>query len=547
MRKLMVLVGAGLALLAFPASALAAPIVVDTTSDASAPGAPCTLREAIVSANADNASSNGCANGSGTDTISFDPSVTAPAGPQTIALGAVPNLSTNLTIVGPGASELSIAPVASNQRALLASAPAVVTVSGLTVTGASIVGAGNNQGAGIYNNGANLTLTQVTVSNNYLEGNAPAASSVTVDGGGIFNDATATLTLNQSTVEGNTAIAKNGVANLGAEARGGGIHSRGSLHIHDSVIAGNHAIAQDTFGPGPGIAAAIGGGIRSLTGSGATDIDHSQISGNDATGSSSNGSVFAEGGGYAGDSGTTTTVEETTIADNQFAATGPGTLTPRGAGVFTSTGTLNLASTTIARNGPTSGSAPGANIGTAGGTVNLKNSIVSDSRGGGTNCFALVTSTDGYNVDFSAAGTSCGLGGGELATNPMLDPAGLASNGGPTKTIALMPGSPATDAGSNAGQAALFLNQDQRSFLRPVDFPGVTDAAGGNGTDIGAFEVQKACAVQSTPSEACPQPAVNPAQPGATGQRAAALKKCKKKKTSRARKKCNKKAAALPL
>jgi len=42
-----------------------------------------------------------------------------------------------------------------------------------------------------------------------------------------------------------------------------------------------------------------------------------------------------------------------------------------------------------------------------------------------------------------------------------------------------------------------------------------------------------------------PPPSVSP--PGPTGLRAAALKKCKKKTTSKARKKCKKKAKLLPV
>jgi hypothetical protein len=57
-----------------------------------------------------------------------------------------------------------------------------------------------------------------------------------------------------------------------------------------------------------------------------------------------------------------------------------------------------------------------------------------------------------------------------------LDPNGLQSNGGPTQTIALLPGSPAVDA---IPVSACAVRTDQRGFLRPV----------GLGCDIGAFEL----------------------------------------------------------
>ena len=69
----------------------------------------------------------------------------------------------------------------------------------------------------------------------------------------------------------------------------------------------------------------------------------------------------------------------------------------------------------------------------------------------------------------------------------MIDPllAPLADNGGPTMTHALLPGSPAIDAGLTT------LTTDQRGFTRPVDLASVPNAAGGNGADMGAFEAQE--------------------------------------------------------
>ena len=66
------------------------------------------------------------------------------------------------------------------------------------------------------------------------------------------------------------------------------------------------------------------------------------------------------------------------------------------------------------------------------------------------------------------------------AINPLLGP--LANNGGATRTHAPLVGSPAIDAG-NSSQLT-----DQRGQARPVDDPNVTNAAGGNATDIGAYE-----------------------------------------------------------
>jgi uncharacterized repeat protein (TIGR01451 family) len=75
--------------------------------------------------------------------------------------------------------------------------------------------------------------------------------------------------------------------------------------------------------------------------------------------------------------------------------------------------------------------------------------------------------------------------GDQTNTNPMLGP--LQLNGGQTPTHALLCGSPAIDAGTNFTGAAT----DQRGggFSRTFQF-GNGKLAGGDGTDIGAYEVQ---------------------------------------------------------
>jgi len=62
--------------------------------------------------------------------------------------------------------------------------------------------------------------------------------------------------------------------------------------------------------------------------------------------------------------------------------------------------------------------------------------------------------------------------GNDSFTDPKLGP--LANNGGPTLTMALLPGSPAIDAGNTSVASAT----DQRGFPRPA----------GLAADIGAFE-----------------------------------------------------------
>jgi hypothetical protein len=89
-----------------------------------------------------------------------------------------------------------------------------------------------------------------------------------------------------------------------------------------------------------------------------------------------------------------------------------------------------------------------------------------------TNCIGTITDA-GHNLSSDA---SCAFTGSRSMTNtdPKLGP--LADNGGPTLTMALLPGSPAIDAGSAVHAPAT----DQRGIVRPQ----------GPGVDIGAFEFQ---------------------------------------------------------
>src|SRR5262249_17929183 len=68
-----------------------------------------------------------------------------------------------------------------------------------------------------------------------------------------------------------------------------------------------------------------------------------------------------------------------------------------------------------------------------------------------------------------------------------LDPqlGGLANNGGPTQTQAPRPTSPVLDKGNAFG-----LTSDQRGVIRPIDFPGIGNTPGGDGSDVGAVELQ---------------------------------------------------------
>ena len=216
----LVAVVAGLVWASSPA--WAATITVDSLADDADPNdGECTLREAITAANTDAASGPApgeCAAGSGEDVI--DIGLTGAVD----LTGALPDLSSNIDIAGPGADEFTVngGGPGSDFRVLTVASGSEVSVSGITVAN------GNTRG----------------------------------DGGGIYNDG-GTLTVTGSAVSGNTG------------SRGGGVANRfGALEITDSTVSGNTATNS-------------GGGVYSLTGnltSGlTTTIANSTISGNTAT------------------------------------------------------------------------------------------------------------------------------------------------------------------------------------------------------------------------------------------------------------------------
>ncbi len=103
-----------------------------------------------------------------------------------------------------------------------------------------------------------------------------------------------------------------------------------------------------------------------------------------------------------------------------------------------------------------------------------------------------------YSVTFRNTISTDPVGGNYLAPtlqgnnitsgNPLLGP--LANNGGPTLTMVPLAGSPAIDQGVNPANSPSNL-VDQRGLTRPVDDPNIANATGGDGSDIGAVEIQQ--------------------------------------------------------
>jgi hypothetical protein len=390
----------------------------------------------------------------------------------------------NLIIQGPGAGLLSISGNNAS-RVFLINSGITATLDGLTIANGRINGAGggilnegtltvknssvtgnstvgvNGNGGGIWNQGI-LTVVNTTVADNI-------ANHFCGFGGGIFN--TGTLTVNHSTISGNQALS---VEECGG---GGGIASFGPTVIHNSAFLGNHG--ENYNGGGGGI---LNGGPVS---SPVMTVTNSTISGNT--------NPFNEGGGISNFG--TLAVTGSTVSNNF-------------GGGINNYGTLSANNSTVSGNTPVGDVWTAGGIRNHGGMLTVHNSTITGNDVG-LDFFATYTSilrntivagntVDDivlYNANFqtashnligdaaSSGGIQNGVNGNIVGVNPFLGP--LRNNGGPTRTRALLNGSPGINAGINCvltangcGDGNPSLTTDQRGMPR-------------NGTvDIGAFERQ---------------------------------------------------------
>jgi hypothetical protein len=257
----------------------------------------------------------------------------------------------------------------------------------------------SSAGGGIYNDAANGGSATLTIMNSTIDGNGAAYNDIPVgggEGGGVYNDA-GIGTITNSVVSNNGA----GVNEEFPAGSGGGISNRGTMTIIESTIKNNGVFW-------------IGGGIAN---SGTLTITGSTISGNRAQGSH-DGQPYGRAGGIAG----TVTLINSTLSDN-FAPLGGGGL--EGGGV--------IKNSTISFN---------SNGGISTNEMEIGNTILD----GNTDANIDGTATSlGYNISSDDGGGNLTGPGDQINTAPLIG--NLQDNGGPTFTHALLPGSPAIDAG----------------------------------------------------------------------------------------------------
>jgi len=230
----------------------------------------------------------------------------------------------------------------------------------------------------------------------------------------------------------------------GRANNGGGIDNAGTLTINESTISGNTS--------------AGGGGIYNYDGT--LKINNSTISGNTASRYICifRHCFYAGVGGGIFNSGGTSTINNSTLYGNYSAG---GFNHDGGGGIYNYGGTLKINNSTLSGNG----SPFGGGIWNHGSPVTLQNSIVANSPSGG-DCSGPMTS-NGYNL---SSDNTCNFSStGDLNnTDPVLGQLGY--YGGPTQTLPLLSGSPAIDAGNPSGCAdgqGHLLKTDQRGKPRP--------------------------------------------------------------------------------
>ncbi len=273
-----------------------------------------------------------------------------------------------------------------------------------------------------------------------------------------------------------------GAAGSGGAGNGGAVYNAGTLRVINTTFASNSGAGANggAGGYGGGSAYGHGGnggggggggaGVGAVFNSGDVQFINSSFAfnsgsaGNGGVGGSGGGGVFGGNGGLGGSGGSgfgaISELGSSCGLTNCTFASNSG-----GSGAGAAGGGAGIGS--YQNGSPGMSGSPGSSGGirTTGGRV--VNTLLADTGG---NCSGYFTDL-GHNL---SSDSSCGFTnvGSVNNTDPKLGP--LANNGGPTLTMALLPGSPAIDAGNTS----LAPTTDQRGFPRPA----------GLAADIGAFE-----------------------------------------------------------
>ncbi len=380
-----------------------------------------------------------------------------------------------------------------------------------TVTGSIFTANSGADGGGINNDSGTLLVTDSTFSGNTgtLAGGLVNETTVTVtgctftdnigqyNGGGFFNGGTATVTgcdfTNNSSLScggifnENSIVVSDSTFTGNSASNGGGFSSDGNATVSDSTFMANSASSD-------------GGGLYN---DGTTLV---------VSGCTFTGNAAAYGGGLGNDNVplmSSATVVNSTFTGNSATNNGGGLYNDGGGGYgsggyYTFGGPLLLTNCTVSGNtsqsdgGGIDNNPYGAPVGQGSNTLTLNNTIVAGNSCATTidnDLFGDLQPTSGFNLigdgsgiinldDLEQPAANNLIGTVADPMDPMLGP--LASNGGPTQTMALVPGSPAIDAGSSALAIDPATQQTLAYDQRGAGSPRIL----GQSVDIGAYEYE---------------------------------------------------------
>jgi CSLREA domain-containing protein len=329
----------------------AVPTFVVTTvadhDDGNCNAADCTLREAIIAANAKYEA-----------VINFAPGVTG-----VIQLSAaLPAVANNVSLHGPGANLLTVRRNVAGAFRIFnfsfgtGSSGPTASIDGLTIADGNVIGTSFDGGGGILNDHGTLTLTNCSLSGNTAH-----------NGGAIYNSGftpgRASLTIKNCTLSGNSADAGGGIFNNGGQ-------SNAALTIINSTLSGNTATNQ-------------GGAISNVgaLGNDSAALTNCTVSGNSAP---TGGGIYSSAG-FGG----------LTLANNIFKSGATGANLENNSGTIVSLG-HNLSND--AAGGP-GGSAPGGFLNAAGDIRNTDPQLGSlVNNGGPTQTYALLPGSAAINA-----------------------------------------------------------------------------------------------------------------------------------------------------
>ncbi len=382
----------------------------------------------------------------------------------------LPDIGINLTINGNGASiQRSSAGGTPNFRLIYH------TAGTLTLNNLVLQNGKADYGGGIFSSGGTLTVNESTLTGN----------SATNDGGGIY------------TFSGTTNVAHTGFLSNIASGSGGGIYNNGTMTVSGSSFSADQAgeaggiynasgtltITDTTFASNSGNL--WGGGIEINFGT--VSVSGSTFAANAST---YGGGIYNYGGTLTVNSSTFTNNSSTygggvnssgnpvTISNSTF--TGNSATGGSGGAIFGGGDMLVVSNSTVSGNTADTG----GGIDQYNGTLKLGSSIVAGNSASTAPDVGGSFNSLGYNAVGSTSGAAITGNTGTNLVNGAASPlhlGALADNGGSTQTMALGAGSVAIGAGNCASLSGVpAVSTDQRGVARKSP------------CDIGAYETASA-------------------------------------------------------